>query len=102
MVAVPFLYTLALARTLARLLTAKALRSKAGEGGLRVGVGGSDVARPGSNVARPGSNGTSGAKGDRTPDLRTASATLSQLSYGPERRSGLAPQAHRANNARFS
>ncbi len=24
-----------------------------------------------------------GAKGDRTPDLRTASATLSQLSYGP-------------------
>ena len=29
-------------------------------------------------------SGVCGAKGDRTPDLRTASATLSQLSYGPE------------------
>src|SRR5918995_7166109 len=27
----------------------------------------------------------SGAEGDRTPDLRAASAALSQLSYGPER-----------------
>ena len=27
----------------------------------------------------------SGAEGDRTPDLRTASAALSQLSYGPGR-----------------
>ena len=25
-----------------------------------------------------------GAEGDRTPDLRNAIATLSQLSYGPE------------------
>jgi hypothetical protein len=27
-----------------------------------------------------------GAEGDRTPDLRIANATLSQLSYGPEAR----------------
>ena len=27
---------------------------------------------------------TSGAEGDRTPDLRAASAALSQLSYGPK------------------
>ena len=26
-----------------------------------------------------------GAEGDRTPDLRIANATLSQLSYGPNR-----------------
>ncbi len=29
-----------------------------------------------------------GAEGDRTPDLRNAIATLSQLSYGPEPFSG--------------
>ena len=29
---------------------------------------------------------TGGAEGDRTPDLRIANATLSQLSYGPELR----------------
>ena len=27
--------------------------------------------------------GIGGAEGDRTPDLRIANATLSQLSYGP-------------------
>ena len=35
------------------------------------------------NDAKPRRFG--GAVGDRTPDLRTASAALSQLSYGPER-----------------
>ena len=44
----------------------------------------------------------SGAKGDRTPDLRTASATLSQLSYGPERERGLASWARGANKPRIS
>jgi hypothetical protein len=29
--------------------------------------------------------GTSGAEGDRTPDLRIANAALSQLSYGPNK-----------------
>ena len=29
-----------------------------------------------------------GAEGDRTPDLRIANATLSQLSYGPMRKDG--------------
>ena len=28
--------------------------------------------------------GVGGAEGDRTPDLRIANATLSQLSYGPQ------------------
>jgi hypothetical protein len=28
--------------------------------------------------------GDGGAEGDRTPDLRIANATLSQLSYGPD------------------
>jgi hypothetical protein len=31
-----------------------------------------------------GLKGVGGAEGDRTPDLRNAIATLSQLSYGPE------------------
>jgi hypothetical protein len=31
--------------------------------------------------------GFGGAEGDRTPDLRIANATLSQLSYGPDRAS---------------
>jgi hypothetical protein len=30
-----------------------------------------------------------GAEGDRTPDLRIANATLSQLSYGPGAAAGL-------------
>ena len=30
-----------------------------------------------------GGRGIGGAEGDRTPDLRIANATLSQLSYGP-------------------
>src|SRR5215472_910462 len=33
-------------------------------------------------------NGNGGAEGDRTPDLRIANATLSQLSYGPGARGG--------------
>ena len=35
------------------------------------------------NPAAPGEFGVGGAEEDRTPDLRIANATLSQLSYGP-------------------
>lgn len=38
---------------------------------------------------RPGQNG--GAEGSRTPDLSSAIAALSQLSYGPTRRRALGP-----------
>ena len=34
-----------------------------------------------------------GAEGDRTPDLRIANATLSQLSYGPVSRFSASPRA---------
>ncbi len=44
--------------------------------------------------AKPSIN--SGAEGDRTPDLMTASHALSQLSYGPSDAATLAPQAARA------
>ena len=37
-----------------------------------------------------------GAEGDRTPDLRIANATLSQLSYGPEDDSPAAAMFSRA------
>ena len=50
--------------------------------------------------------GIGGAEGDRTPDLRIANATLSQLSYGPMRGArtmGTAPRAvkHRPGLPRF-
>ena len=37
-----------------------------------------------------------GAEGDRTPDLRNAIATLSQLSYGPDPASDWAAEAFRS------
>ena len=37
-------------------------------------------------TVQPDIAGNGGAEGDRTPDLRNAIATLSQLSYGPTSR----------------
>jgi hypothetical protein len=42
------------------------------------------VPRSGPRGVGMGLKGVGGAEGDRTPDLRNAIATLSQLSYGPE------------------
>src|SRR5690606_27819574 len=43
-----------------------------------------------------------GAEGDRTPDLRIANATLSQLSYSPARADKLAEPKSRRKRARGS
>jgi hypothetical protein len=52
----------------------------------------STVRCAGRGPAGAGAPETSGAEGDRTPDLRIANAALSQLSYGPRMRAGKLPR----------
>ena len=45
----------------------------------------------------PKTRRSSGAEGDRTPDLRAASAALSRLSYGPKRPAKYSKQGYGVN-----